>query len=653
MKRNVKIIIATILLILSALALVIILRIDKVLPGSFFTNDSYEKVYNFSDAIASVTIQNNKQDIKVFKNDLGEKYLFLPAKVDSFQFDNIDESLGLSVNGKEYASSDFIPLDGDLTITLTADGSPLETLNVLKSENLDALFLQSEFSAEKIATTNGDEFDGFLSLSKENLKPIENEELDFIKAYANDFPNTEKKSYEIKLKVAKELAANEKSLEWVLLANPHDNTLLKNQMVYDFVGEFMDMSSPKGEYVDLYFNGEYFGNYYLCNKPQLNGSALALNDCDPLKIKENSGTDLKDILFELNDNKSAYGVTNLESPEDITGGFIVEVTSEEELTRTDAWFKTKNGTVIKILTPKYATLREVEYIQASFNELEAAILSPDGINPDTGWSIGDYLDIDSYTKQCFIDLLFANSNSKLTKVLFYKDSDSVDPKLYAGPVWNYDMSALDFLYAENTSIEATKSFYQSGDMFKHPEVTASLQDVFNKYRDAAISEVLPLLREGNVLINKSRIMNDLRWGKKTVNDHFVLEATDKYIDSRLQVIKERVLEDDPYYVVNFYDVEGRLHYSKEVKGGTAVGDVPTCPSWTSLFRGWFNKETDEPVTADTIIYKNTEVISKWLDVSIVVQNALDGASIDAGDVNVQELEAIVEDIKTRQGNANE
>ncbi|MBP5454518.1 MAG: hypothetical protein J6Y09_07955, partial [Lachnospiraceae bacterium] len=151
----------------------------------------------------------------------------------------------------------------------------------------------------------------------------------------------------------------------------------------------------------------------------------------------------------------------------------------------------------------------------------------------------------------------------------------------------------------------------------------------------------------------SRIMNALRWGKGTVDDHFVLEATDKYIDSRLQVIKERVLEDDPYYVVNFYDVEGRLHYSKEVKGGKAVGDVPTCPSWTGLFRGWFNKETNEPVTADTLIYKDTEVISKWLDVSIVVQNALDGASIDAGDVNVQELEAIVEDIKLRQGNAND
>ncbi|MBP5454662.1 MAG: CotH kinase family protein, partial [Lachnospiraceae bacterium] len=269
MKRNVKIIIASILLILSALALVILLRIDKVLPGSFFTNDSYEKVYNFSDAIASVTIQNNKQDIKVFKNDLGEKYLFLPAKVDSFQFENLDESLGLLVNGKECKSSDFIPLDSDLTITLTADGAPLETLSVLKSENLDALFLQSEFSADKIATTNGDEFDGFLSLSKENLKPIENEELDFIKAYANDFPNTGKKSYEIKLKAPKELAASVNSLEWVLLANPHDDTLLKNQMVYDFVRDHMGMNSPKGEYVDLYFNGEYFGNYYLCNKPQL------------------------------------------------------------------------------------------------------------------------------------------------------------------------------------------------------------------------------------------------------------------------------------------------------------------------------------------------------------------------------------------------
>ncbi len=653
MKRNVKIIIASTLLILSALGLFFLLKLDKVLPGSFFTNDSYEKVYNFSDAIASVTIQNNKQDIKVFKSESGEKYLFLPANVDSFQFENIDESLGLSVNGKEYASSDFIPVDNDLTLSLTADGEPLETLNVYKSENLDALFLQSEFSVEKIGTTNGDEFDAFYSFCKENLKPIENEELEYIKAYANDFPNTEKKSYEIKLKVAKELAGSVNSLEWVLLANPHDDTLLKNQMVYDFVREHMGINSPKGEYVDLYFNGEYLGNYYLCNKPQLDSGVLALKDSDPLKVKENKGTDLKDILFELSDEKSAYGVTNLEAPEDITGGFVIEVTSEDDLTLTDAWFKTKRGTVGKILTPKYATLRQVKYIQSSFNELEDTIMSPDGINPNTGWSIGDYLDIDSYTKQCFIDLLFANSDSKLTKFLFYKDSDSVDSKLYAGPIWNYDMSAADSLYEENTSIDMAKSFYQSGDMFKHPEVIASLKDVFNTYRDAAISEVLPLLRKGSALINKSRIMNDLRWGKETVNDHFVLESTDKYINSRLSVIKERVLEDDPYFTVSFYDWEGLLHYSKVVKGGTAVGDVPTCPSWTSLFRGWFNKESGEPVTADTIIYKDTEVISKWLDVDIVVQNALDATSEDVEGINVQELEAVLEDIKARQENANE
>jgi hypothetical protein len=148
-------------------------------------------------------------------------------------------------------------------------------------------------------------------------------------------------------------------------------------------------------------------------------------------------------------------------------------------------------------------------------------------------------------------------------------------------------------------------------------------------------------------------MNDLRWGKETVNDHFVLESTDKYINSRLSVIKERVLEDDPYFTVSFYDWEGLLHYSKVVKGGTAVGDVPTCPSWTSLFRGWFNKESGEPVTADTIIYKDTEVISKWLDVDIVVQNALDATSEDVEGINVQELEAVLEDIKARQENANE
>ena len=64
-------------------------------------------------------------------------------------------------------------------------------------------------------------------------------------------------------------------------------------------------------------------------------------------------------------------------------------------------------------------------------------MSADGYS-DTGKYYLDYIDLDSWVK-CYMIAEIANDLDKdVTNTFFYKDRDSIDSKIYTGPVWDYD-----------------------------------------------------------------------------------------------------------------------------------------------------------------------------------------------------------------------
>ena len=63
----------------------------------------------------------------------------------------------------------------------------------------------------------------------------------------------------------------------------------------------------------------------------------------------------------------------------------------------------------------------------------------DGINPNTGKTLEEYIDLESWAKKYLVEEIVKNFDGGISSQYFYKDSDAKgEPLLYAGPVWDYD-----------------------------------------------------------------------------------------------------------------------------------------------------------------------------------------------------------------------
>lgn len=91
----------------------------------------------------------------------------------------------------------------------------------------------------------------------------------------------EKKPYQIKFEEEEELLGiNGKAKKWILLANYVDKSLLKNNLSFDLQKQIGLSDSIGATFVDLYINGEFLGNYTLCDKIDINKSRVNLTDAN-------------------------------------------------------------------------------------------------------------------------------------------------------------------------------------------------------------------------------------------------------------------------------------------------------------------------------------------------------------------------------------
>lgn len=98
------------------------------------------------------------------------------------------------------------------------------------------------------------------------------------------------------------------------------------------------------------------------------------------------------------------------------------------------------GDMLGIRSPKYASVNELDYISCFYNQMEAAVLSEDGINPTTQRHYSEYIDMESFARYYLLNEIVLNHDGGMHSLYMYKDSDSIDPKLHAGPAWDFDKS---------------------------------------------------------------------------------------------------------------------------------------------------------------------------------------------------------------------
>ena len=332
-----------------------------------------------------------------------------------------------------------------------------------------------------------------------------------IKGRGNASWNYNKKPYALKLGKKTSVLGMKKHKRWVLLANWKDRTLLRNdatfwlsQQVSDIIKSPSFPYSVHGQFVELEFNGQYRGNYYLCEQIKIDDNRLKL-------------TEIQDDEVGTSD------------PYLVTGPYIMEIDNNY-----DEQYKFKSGFYSGGLKYMFhepdENLSEAaqNYMKDYIQSMEALIKKiPEGI-----YGYRRFLDMDSAIWFMFINELTGNGdffntdNSSTTSTYYgphstflYKDRDKVDgtlSKLFMGPVWDFDY--LTFYdksgrtSRSNMWVGVNQSNYYYYYLTQDPQFRSRAYELWSVYKSIIESAMLTYIENMKDYISLSEPFNTDLWG---------------------------------------------------------------------------------------------------------------------------------------------
>lgn len=341
--------------------------------------------------------------------------------------------------------TDLSGLVGKRTVVRDAKGRSLGSLTVLQGSEIPALFLEVDANDLKKVNRSKNEIitDGRAVYAEKNGTVTYDGGLAQLKGRGNNTFSYAKKPYQFKLREKTALSGMNPGKTWVLLANWSDVSLLRNQIVLNMSREIGLPYAVRCVQTDVWINGKYQGLYLLTEKIQIGAERIPVTNLEKATEKVNeSPFNPGEIQQEKGGELPIFRCyPKVRDPEDITGGYIVTVEKTHRMNGNPvAGFQTGDGLSIRIKEPTYPSRAQTEYLGQRFTEIQHALMTEDGIAPETGKSYEDYLDIASFARKFLIEDWCKNFDFMGGSQYLWKDSDRIDPRIYAGPSWDYDLA---------------------------------------------------------------------------------------------------------------------------------------------------------------------------------------------------------------------
>ena len=297
------------------------------------------------------------------------------------------------------------------------------TLVFMQSANIGAVYIETESGSMEQIDQDKEHLEGGLILVKDSEgNTYYGGLLNSIKSRGNSTWQTDKKSYAVKLSKAADLFEMGEGRNWILLSNVYDGNKLQNKLCFEMAADWGLEYTSQSEWVDLYLNGQYKGNYLLCEKIEIGENRIDIADLEECSEQLNGNLQ----KLEAYSAKEQRGILTERNPEDITGGYLIEKDCYYDSV---SGFVTADENAFSIKSPQYAAKEQVKYIADYIQNIEDMVHSGDE-------ELFDYLDLDSLVSRYLLDEVVLNYDFGVTSMYFYKDMG--DQKLYAGPVWDYD-----------------------------------------------------------------------------------------------------------------------------------------------------------------------------------------------------------------------
>ena len=233
-----------------------------------------------------------------------------------------------------------------------------------------------------------------------------------IKGRGNTSWDADKKGFNVTYDDAVRFGTMQKCKKFSLISNFQDASLTRNRLLYDLADEVGVPYASDSRFVEFYVNGEYMGNYQVCEKVDVGKNTL-MPDIDD-----------EDYLNYLDGSQKDFA-------------FVCEIDAGPD--EDDFTVKANNGNNLTMKSPELERGAEgyskvQKYIKARYDLMYTRLTENHPM-------IDGYIDIESLAQVYIINELGKNWDAGAGSFFFvYKPDENGMYKFYASPVWDYDNS---------------------------------------------------------------------------------------------------------------------------------------------------------------------------------------------------------------------
>lgn len=547
-----------------------------------------------TEAILSFQISTgtDAESISLWKQGGGRCYVFLPAyaKLEDVTI-RLHTDVPISLNGLELKSEmDCASFSEEKPYVLSYKAwgkDKQEELVFLRSANVATMYIETQSGTmDYIHREKGSKECGTVTLYWPDGKMAYFGKAESIQGRGNvTWTDFAKKPYSLKLSEPSDLLNLGKAQKWVLLANADDPSNLRNKIVYDFADHVGLRYAPDSDWVDLYLNGEYEGLYLLSERNEVHPERVNISE---------------------------------------KGSFLVSMEKRDRvIVQNYPYISTVAAQYLRVHDPVDPSPDQLQELEKTWQSVESAILADEDVDPVTGKSWMEQIDLDSWVKKYLIEEIFGNVDACFISQFFYCDGNDVEQKIYAGPVWDYDHAMGSEsqwqLLAPNTLYG---NRYHMRDGFDTPWFHALYQKeaFYERMMELYQQDFLPRLNgflSGDMKIYCEQIaqahrLNQVRWNLGEVDIYEKAKYLQTFLSERIAFLNRIWIDQMPYYLVKVDNASGGIYGYYAVFPGEKLSALPVLDDTEiSEFLGWYDSDTDEPVSPDSPIYRDVAIYAKW------------------------------------------
>ncbi len=356
--------------------------------------------------------------VKWYEKD-GTMYFFMPTATDADSieiFNNFKEAVdfsGTTINSLESKTVNYTENE-KFTVKV---GSKTYNAVIMRSSAEAAFFINNigSFDGKDLWTYLTDDKSNETSATGAVLDDkgnIDNTGVKKIKGRGNTSWDADKKGFNITYNDAVRFGTMQKCKKFSIISNFQDASLNRNRLLYDLADEVGVPYASDSRFAEFYVNGEYMGNYQVCEKVDVGKNTL-MSDIDDEEYLEYVAGNTKDFEF----------VCEIDAGPD-EDDFTVKASNGNNLTMKAPELEKSDVNYINVQ----------RYIRKKYDTMYTKLTKNDP-------AVNDYIDIESLAQVYLINELGKNWDAGAGSFFFvYKPDENGKYKFYASPVWDYDNS---------------------------------------------------------------------------------------------------------------------------------------------------------------------------------------------------------------------